>query len=291
LDTKERKSFRALHEAGGPIVMPAAHDALSARLIARAGFRALAISGSAMLASRYVLPDLGIAGLADMVAGVGDVMRGSNLPCLSDGDDGYGDAKSVARTVLENERLGVGALVLEDQTRSLKAPGQSPSIALVSTAEMETKIRVATQTRSSSDFWIVARTDAYSLLGLDAAIGRAEAYSKAGADALFVTGVRREEDLASIGKTFKGIPLSIVMQGGEGWPWLAPSELYAMGFTMISYPRALILPTCLQIHGILRDLREAELSGGAPPAPQSDVQARSILAEAVDEAKWRALGV
>lgn len=286
----ERTTFRALHEAGGPIVMPAAHDALSARMIERAGFRALAISGSAMLASRYVLPDLGIAGLADMIAGVQDVMRGSSLPCLSDGDDGYGDAKAVARTVLENERLGVGALVLEDQARSLKAPGQNPSVGLVSANEMSAKVRVAVETRSSRDFWIVARTDAYSLLGLDAAIERAEAYLEAGADCLFITGVRKEDELQRIGRTFKGVPLSVVMQGGEGWPWLAIGDLYAMGFTMISYPRALILPACLQAHDILNDLRRAELDGSRPTAPDQHGPARSILAQAVDEARWQALG-
>jgi 2-methylisocitrate lyase-like PEP mutase family enzyme len=259
-------------------------------MIERAGFRALAISGSAMLASRYVLPDLGIAGLADMIAGVEDVMRGSRLPCLSDGDDGYGDAKAVARTVLENERLGVGALVLEDQARATKAPGQNPTVGLVSTSEMATKIRVSIETRDSQDFWIVARTDAYSLLGLDAAIERADAYLKAGADALFITGVRGEDELERIGKTFKGIPLSIVMQGGEGWPWLAIGDLHAMGFTMISYPRALILPTSLLAHTILKDLRQAELAAGVPPMPENDQRARSILAEAVDETHWQSLG-
>src|SRR5262245_53672156 len=92
-----RPSIASAFEAERPLVTPLAHDALSARLIARAGFRAFAIGGSAMLAARYGFPDIGLIGLADMVAGIRDIAAATALPFFADGDDGYGDVKSVAR--------------------------------------------------------------------------------------------------------------------------------------------------------------------------------------------------
>ena len=89
-----RPTLRSALAAERPLVTPLAHDALSVRLIERAGFRAFAIGGSAMLAARYALPDLGIAALGEMGDGIRDIAAATSLPFLADGDDGYGDAKT-----------------------------------------------------------------------------------------------------------------------------------------------------------------------------------------------------
>jgi 2-methylisocitrate lyase-like PEP mutase family enzyme len=94
-----RISLRRLIEQEKPLVTPLAHDALTARLIARAGFRSIAIGGSALLAARYGLPDIGLAALGEMAAGIQDVVTATVLPVLVDGDDGYGDARSVVHMV------------------------------------------------------------------------------------------------------------------------------------------------------------------------------------------------
>src|SRR6185369_6731115 len=99
-----RPTLRSALARERPLVTPLAHDALSARLIARAGFRAFSIGGSAMLASRYGLPDIGLAALGEMAAGIEDIAAATDLPFFADGDDGYGDVKSVARTVESYER-------------------------------------------------------------------------------------------------------------------------------------------------------------------------------------------
>jgi len=100
-----RPTLRSLMTAGKPLVTPVAHDALSARLIELAGFRSIAIGGSSMLAARFALPDLGIAALAEMVAGARDILAATTLPCSIDGDDGYGDVKGVVRTVRAYEAI------------------------------------------------------------------------------------------------------------------------------------------------------------------------------------------
>ena len=271
------------------MVVPCAHDALSARLIQQAGFSAMAISGSGALAARYGLPDLGIAGLTDMSAVTRDILDATSIACIGDGDDGYGDVKSVARTVQVNEALGIGALVLEDQTRSVKRPGQNAAVEVVSDEEISAKLRVAIETRSSDDFWIIGRTDAYGAHGINAALRRADLYLRCGVDGLFIAGVRKPEELECIGRTFRGTPLSVVMYGGEGWPSLSVAELHSMGYSQILYPLSLLLPMCTLFADTLQTLKQAKNDGAMPPSIADEKRARAILGRAIDLDRWLAL--
>jgi len=114
----QRPSIASVMEVERPLVTPLAHDALSARLIARTGFRAFAVGGSALLATRFGLPDIGLIGLSDMTAGIRDIAAATELPFFADGDDGYGDVKSVARMIELYEHIGVSAILIEDQSRT-----------------------------------------------------------------------------------------------------------------------------------------------------------------------------
>lgn len=283
-----RPTFRELLAGRSPLVMPCAHDALSARLIQQAGFSAMAISGSGALAARYGLPDLGIAGLADMSAITRDILDATSIACMGDGDDGYGDVKSVARTVRVNEALGVGALVLEDQARSAKRPGQSAAVGVVSDEEIAAKLRVAIETRSNRDFWVIGRTDAYGARGMEAALRRAELYLRCGVDGLFIAGVRKADELERVGRTFRGTPLSVVVYG-EGWPSLSIRQLHAIGYTQILYPLALLLPMCTLLVDTLQKLKHAMECGEAAPVPADEKRARAIFANAVDLDRWMSL--
>src|SRR5437667_12421300 len=98
-----KPTWKELLARGQPLLLPCAHDGLSARLIERAGFSAYSIGGYALVGARHALPDIGLVGLAEMSAGVGDIMGASNLPVLVDCDDGYGDVKNVAHTVMRSE--------------------------------------------------------------------------------------------------------------------------------------------------------------------------------------------
>lgn len=285
----KRQTFSELATPGVPLVMPCAHDSLSARLIEMAGFPAMAISGSGALAARYALPDLGLAGLTDMSAIARDVLDATSIACMVDGDDGYGDVKSVARTVRVNESLGVGALVLEDQTRTVKRPGQSAAVSVVSDEEIAAKLKVALDTRDSKDMWIIGRTDAYGAQGLDAAIRRAEMYLQCGVDGLFLAGVRRPEELECIGQAFRGTPLTVVVYGGQDCPSPPVSELHAMGYTQILYPLALLLPMCTLFEDVLKALRLAATNGAPPPLPEDEKRARFLLGKAVNAENWLSL--
>lgn len=285
----QRPTFRELLQKGEPLVMPAAHDALTARLIEKAGFDAVAISGSSLLAARYALPDLGLAGLGDMLAATRDILGATSLPCLGDGDDGYGDRKSVVRTVKENEGLGLSAIVIEDQARSAKKPGQGPATSVVDEQEIADKIQIAVQSRESSDFWIMGRSDAYATLGLEGALKRADLFLRSGADGIFLAGVRTENDLVKVADRFSGIPKIVVIYGGDGWPNLSIKDLGSLGYTHIVYPLALILPVCLAIGESLERLKLAHDKGEAFPPFAEEVRARAYLTQAVEMQKWTAL--
>src|SRR5712691_9066140 len=110
-----KPTWKDLLARGEPLLLPCAHDALSARLIERAGFAAYSIGGYALVGARYAIPDIGLAGFGEISAGVRDIMAATNLPVLVDADTGYGDVKNVVHTLQSYEAMGVDAIFIEDQ--------------------------------------------------------------------------------------------------------------------------------------------------------------------------------
>lgn len=285
---RAKQSLRKLAAEQKPLVAVAAHDALSARLIARAGFKAIAIGGSSMLASRYGLPDIGLAALEEMVAGARDILAATNLPVIIDGDDGYGDVKSVAHTIRTYERIGVSGVVLEDQSRGTKQPGDDKPQGVVPVATMSSKLRAAAAARSDPDLLIIARTDAYHLEGLDGAMRRAERYLASGADGIFIPGIRTVDELARVGKSFSGAYQMVGMFEAGKTPWLPPADLHAMGYSQVVYPAAVMLRMVHAIETALADLKSFA-DGKRPLTPFSEQAAtRAALQEALGYADWQA---
>src|SRR5262245_15132816 len=168
-----RPTWKELLGRGEPLLLPCAHDGLSARLIERAGFAAYSIGGFPLIGARHALPDIGLVGFGEMSAGVRDIVAASRLPVLVDGDDGYGDVKNVVAMVRRYEDMGVSALFIEDQ-RAPKRCGHMAGKDVVDASVMTAKIRAAAAERR--DLFLIARTDARAVHGLDDALRRAEAY-------------------------------------------------------------------------------------------------------------------
>jgi 2-methylisocitrate lyase-like PEP mutase family enzyme len=264
-DSKRRPSWRELLMAAEPVQLPAAHDALTARLIRRAGFRAYQIGGFALVATRHGFPDIDLTRFGEQAAGVRDIMSACDLPVLVDADDGYGDAKNVTYTVSSYEAMGVSAIFIEDQ-RSPKRCGHMAGKEVVSIDIMRQRIEAAAAARTG-DLFIVARTDALAVEGMKAALKRGEAYLKAGADGVYVEAPRSIEDLETIGKAFKGVPqMTNMFEGDNETPWLTPMELYDLGFSMILYPTSLLFRVVRTIERGLADLRQ-----GKPMSPDCGV--------------------
>ncbi len=282
-----RSTVREALAAERPLITPLAHDALSARLIELAGFKAFTIGGSAMLAARHSYPDIGLIGLVDMVDGIRDIAAASSLPFFADADDGYGDVKSVSRTIAAYESLGVGGLLIEDQDRDRKQQRADKAVAVVDEAVIEQKLRAALASRRSRETFIIGRTDAYGALGLDAALRRAERFLALGVDGIFIAGLRTDADYVRVGSAFRGAFLSAAMFEAGGTPWLSPRDLGGMGFSQISYPVSLIFRAVAAMRDGLEQLK-AHADGSAFLKPLPDGAAvRATLDEAVDLARWR----
>jgi 2-methylisocitrate lyase-like PEP mutase family enzyme len=283
------KSLRELHRDHKPLVSPLAHDALSARLIEHLGFKTFNIGGSALLAARHALPDLGLAGFAEMLAGVRDIVEASKLPCLVDADDGYGDVKSVVRTIQGYEAAGVSGALLEDQSRERKQPGAASASCVVAMEIMEQKLEAAQTARRSPDFVIIGRTDAYGVEGLDAALKRAERFLQLGADGIFVAGLKTPEDFVRVGGAFKGAWNCAAIFEATTTPWLTPAELHDMGFSQVAYPNILIGRVAKAVENGLHRL--AKLAAGQHNAFKDGEQEMDLkgLADALDLQKWKEL--
>ena len=212
-----------------------------------------------MVGARHALPDIGLVGLAEMSAGVRDILAASSLPVLVDGDDGYGDVKNVTRTIQSYEDIGASAIFIEDQ-KSPKRCGHMAGKDVIDAEMMVTKIKAAVAARRNPDTFLIARTDARAIFGLDDAIDRAERYLGAGADGVFIEAPQSETELERIGRAFKGVPqLANMLEGGQT-PVLKPAELYRLGFSMIAYPTTLIFRVAHTMEKALSDLKAEMLN-------------------------------
>jgi 2-methylisocitrate lyase-like PEP mutase family enzyme len=253
-------TWKELLDRERPLLLPCAHDALSARLIERAGFSAYSIGGFALVGSRYGIPDIGLAAFGEISAGIRDIMAATSLPVMVDGDTGYGDVKNVAHTIEGYEAMGASSIFLEDQMAP-KRCGHMAGKDVIPAADMVAKIKAAVGARRNKDFFIIARTDARAVHGLDEALRRGEQYLKAGADGIFIEAPQTVKELEIIGAAFKGAPQLANMLDDGRTPVLPPGELKAMGFAMAAYPTTLIFRVARTIERALSDIRAGRPAG------------------------------
>ena len=210
-----------------------------------------------MAGVRYGVPDIGLLGGREFLDAYRDILGVSPLPVLVDADNGYGDVKNVIYTVHQLEKIGVQALFFEDQV-SPKRCGHIAGKSLVPVEDMEAKIRVAASERSNPDTFIIARTDAREVDGMDEALRRAERYLRAGADGLFIEAPETVEEMALIGRTFKAPLLANMLEGGRT-PILKPFELKQLGFSIVIYGTSILMRYVKTIQETLADIQSGEM--------------------------------
>jgi 2-methylisocitrate lyase-like PEP mutase family enzyme len=238
--TQPRKSWKALLDEPGPLLLPAAHDALTARIIERAGFRAYQVGGFALTGARHGFPDIDLTHYGEQSAGVRDIVTNCSLPVLIDADDCYGDAKNVTRVIQGYEFLGASAIFFEDQ-KSPKKCGHMAGKEVIPARDMADKVRAAVAARRDRNTFIIARTDAIAAGGMAEALRRGRLYLESGADGIFVEGPTSVAELELVAKTFKDTPkIANMLEGGGKTPILKPSQLHGMGFEMIVYPTSIL---------------------------------------------------
>lgn len=221
-------------EKEGAMVLPGVYDALGAKLVERAGFPLTFISGYSVAATQLGLPDFGYLTQTEMVATAKRVCHAVNIPILIDADTGYGNALNVIRTVNELVDAGAAGMFLEDQVWP-KRCGHMKGKRVIPVQEQVQKLKAAVDARAGRDFFIVARTDARHVDGLDAAIDRCHRYHDAGADALFVEAPTSIDELQQIGRVLPKPLVANMLEGGVT-PLLPKQELDALGFQLIVCP-------------------------------------------------------
>ena len=230
---------RRLREAWqrGTVMVPGAFNALVARAVAQAGFKACYISGGAT-ANVCGYPDIGLVTLTEMARTIREISDACKLPVIADADTGYGEVECCVRTVVEYERAGAAALHVEDQIFP-KRCGHLDGKALISAAAMVDKVRAMANYRVNPDFVIIARTDAVHVTGFGDAVTRANLYREAGADMIFPEGLQTEKEFAEFAKASPGPLLANMTEFGKTAD-ISAERFQELGYQVVIYPLSMM---------------------------------------------------
>ncbi len=234
------------------LLAPGVADAMNARIVVKEGFEVLYMTGGGTAATRLGLPDVGLLTMSEMVDNAQRIAEAAEIPLIADADNGYGNVVNVRRTIRAYERAGVAAVHIEDQHWP-KRCGHMAGKSLISCEEMVGKIKAAVDSRLDSDFVVIARTDAYSVEGYDAALERAARYVEAGADMIFVEELRTIDQLAEVPRRFK-VPALYNMASSGKTPFLPTEEIERLGFRVVIYPNLIMRAQIHAAQTVLRTL-------------------------------------
>ena len=253
-DERATPTLRELLHAGEMVLAPGCYDALGARLIEEAGFRAVYMTGFGSAAARLGRPDVGLMTLPEMVDNAHRIADAVAVPVIADADTGYGNAVNVIRTVREYEAAGVAAIHIEDQVMPKKC-GHMDGKQLIEADEMAAKVTAAVAARRSPDLLIIARTDARAVEGLDAALDRARLYHEAGADVLFVEAPQSVDEIRAIAHALAGVPLLFNYAEGGKTPAVTHELLRELGFRIVIFPLSVLLSTTAAVRATLAQIK------------------------------------
>jgi 2-methylisocitrate lyase-like PEP mutase family enzyme len=242
--------LRDLLSGSEPVLAPGAYDCMSARLIEAAGFPVVYMSGFGTAASYLGRPDVGLLGMSEMVDQARRIVQAVQVPVIADADTGYGNPINVIRTVHAYEEAGVAGIHLEDQVAP-KRCGHMSGKQLIPAAEMVDKLRAAVAARTSSDFTIIARSDARAVEGLEGALARGRLYQRAGADVLFIEAPESDAEIERIASSFRDIPLLFNWVEGGRTPPVSLTRLRELGFRIVIFPIGALLVASRAIADLL----------------------------------------
>ena len=251
--------LRALLTEEGALVLPGCFDALTARLIERAGYSGAFMGGFAVSASRLGAPDTGLISYSEMLDQGRNICSAVDFPVIGDGDTGYGNAVNVQRTVKGYAAAGFACVMIEDQV-SPKKCGHTQGKQIVSRDEAFSRIQAAVDAREAgANILIMARTDANATDGMDEAILRARTFADIGADITFLEAPNTIEEMTAYCDGVPGPKMANMVEGGET-PFLPPEQLAEIGYKVIIYPISLMLAGLQVMEDAL-----ASIKGGSHP--------------------------
>jgi 2-methylisocitrate lyase-like PEP mutase family enzyme len=259
----ETRIHRILSEAGA-IAFPGVFDTLSAKVVQSVGFPMGFVSGYSVAATAIGEPDLGLLTQTEMIERARRICGSVDIPIIVDADTGYGNPLNVRRTVQELIAAGAAGCFLEDQQWPKKC-GHMRGKRIIDREDYVQKIRAAVDAKAGRDFFIVARTDALAVAGMDEAVARVVAAREAGADASFIEAPTSVEQLAEIGRRAPAPNVANMIEGGRT-PVLPTARLAELGFQLIVYPLAGLFAAAKALEATYRKLRTdmTTLGSGIP---------------------------
>jgi methylisocitrate lyase len=239
----------------GCVVMPGAFNAATARLVERAGFSAVYVSGAGLANATAGVPDIGLLTMTEVAQLSGYIADAVRIPALVDADTGFGGPANVARAVRKFERAGLAGMHIEDQVFP-KRCGHLAGKSVVAVEEMAEKIQAAVHARTDEEFLIIARTDARAVEGFDAAMRRALRYLDAGADGIFPEGLESKAEFAELARQVKAPLLANMTEFGKT-PYLSARDFERLGYRMVIFPMTAFRVSMKAMEACLRDLKRS----------------------------------
>ena len=239
----------------GIITLPGCYDAMSAKLIERAGFSGTFMSGFMVAAARIGMPDTGLISYSEMLDQGRNIAAAVSIPVIGDGDTGYGNAMNVKRTVDGYAQAGMACVMIEDQLAP-KRCGHTIGKQVVSREDAYVRLRAAVDAREEgADILIMARTDANGTDGLDEAIERCKAFMDIGVDITFLEAPRDEAEMERYCKEVPGPKMANMVEQGSS-PFLTPPKLEEIGYKIVIYPASLMLARIAASNRVLATLND-----------------------------------
>jgi len=242
------------------LVAPGAHDPLVAKIIEKEGFEAVYMTGYGTSASVLGQPDVGLLTQTEMAIRAANLVEAVNIPVIADADTGYGNAINVQRTVRLYEKAGVACIQLEDQVAPKKC-GHMLGREIISQEEMVGKIKAACDARVDDDLMIMARTDARTNFGIDAAIERGLAYEAAGADIIFIESPESIEEMQKVTSSFNVPVLANMLEHGRT-PLLTAKELEDLGYDLVIFCVASTYVIAKAVTKLMKELKTTGTTAG-----------------------------
>jgi 2-methylisocitrate lyase-like PEP mutase family enzyme len=239
----------------GIITLPGCYDAMSAKLIERAGFSGTFMSGFMVSAARIGMPDTGLISYNEMLDQGRNISAAVSIPVIGDGDTGYGNAINVKRTVDGYAQAGMACVMIEDQLAP-KRCGHTIGKQVVSREDAYVRLRAAVDAREEgADILIMARTDANGTDGLDEAIERCKAFMDIGVDITFLEAPGDEAEMERYCKEVPGPKMANMVEQGSS-PFLTPPKLEEIGYKIVIYPASLMLARIAASNRVLATLND-----------------------------------
>jgi methylisocitrate lyase len=260
----------------GCVAMPGVFNASMGRMVERAGFDAVYISGAGLCNATAGVPDIGLLTLTEVAQLAGYVARAVKIPCIVDADTGFGGAENAARTIELFEQVGLAGCHIEDQEFP-KRCGHLAGKSLVPVEDMNEKIAAAAAAKRDPDFLLIARTDARAVESFDKAVERANSYLAAGADAIFPEALQTEQEFREFAAAVDAPLLANMTEFGKS-PLLSLDQLASLGYRMVIYPQTAFRVSMKAAGDMLRDLKR----DGTQEAWLDRMQTRKELYELLD---------